>query len=334
MEARLTLLEMPAVSVVIPARDSAEWIDETIASVAVQSYPRALIEAVVVDDGSTDGTLGRASESLTRNGIVHRTFRTPGWGPSAARNAGWRLSRFPWIQFLDSDDLLAPEKIALQVEAARKSADDVAVIYSPWQRLGLTADGWHPTGRVVRPVIAGDPILDLLSAENFLAVGSFLVRRSWLERVGGFDECRRVIEDVQLLLRISVAGGGFVGIATKDPLMFYRQRGEQSLSGSDIEAFADGCVANAQLAEGYWRSSDRLSSQQAKFLASVHYGAAGAYARTNYSKWASSLNTCLRLDPGLAVLSSRMRLMVRMLGFRRAETIARAYRRLRYRTVS
>ena len=126
----------PLVSVVIPLHNSEEWIAETIRSVQAQTIDPSLLELIVVDNGSSDrgpeivqdllqaGPLRYECHSLGRN-----------QGPSAARNAGWRRSRAPWIQFLDSDDLLAPEKIAHQWNAAASAPPEIAVVYSEWRVL-------------------------------------------------------------------------------------------------------------------------------------------------------------------------------------------------------
>lgn len=102
----------PLVSVIIPAHNASRWIAETLASVAKQSWRR--IETIVVDDGSDDDTAGvvtNVAESSVQ--LVRQVNR----GASAARNRGLAESRGELIQFLDADDLLSPDKIALQVRA-------------------------------------------------------------------------------------------------------------------------------------------------------------------------------------------------------------------------
>jgi len=110
---------LPLVSVVVPAFDAAAWIDATLASVVAQTYPRNALEVIVVDDGSTDATGDVAARRLHAGGGQHQVIRReiPG-GPGAARNDGWRRATGEWVQFLDADDLIAPEKIAVQIRDA------------------------------------------------------------------------------------------------------------------------------------------------------------------------------------------------------------------------
>src|SRR6186997_921515 len=195
-EARPEMPTAGAVSVVIPAQNAAAWIAETISSVVAQSAREQIESICVVDDGSSDDTASIAAAALARTGIAHTVVRANGVGPSAARNLGWRHSRAPWLQFLDADDLLMPTKIERQLAAAIGLAEDVAVVYSPWSDLHSEGGVWTPAEWLRDPRIGADTLADQLENENFIATGSQLFRRAWLERVGGFDERLRLIEDV------------------------------------------------------------------------------------------------------------------------------------------
>src|ERR1700676_4106573 len=105
---------MELVSVVIPTFNSQQFITQAIDSVLAQQYPS--IEIIAVDDGSTDNTVVVAREKLQR---VMQRSQVPqlgvNQGPSAARNAGFRVANGAWVQFLDSDDVLMPHKIERQM---------------------------------------------------------------------------------------------------------------------------------------------------------------------------------------------------------------------------
>ena len=104
-------------SIIIPTFNRASLLDEALASAQGQTYRP--IEILVVDDGSTDDTpavLGRWQEKLRGDpAISFRTFRQANSGPSAALNLGLIESTGEFIQFLDSDDILFPEKLRLQI---------------------------------------------------------------------------------------------------------------------------------------------------------------------------------------------------------------------------
>src|SRR5882672_9156849 len=122
------------VSVVIPMYNAGAWLRETLESIFRQTYPREDIEIIMVDDESTDDSaeIGRSflrDRSMKGQVISHKR----NGGCAAPRNAGWSLTTGEWIQFVDADDLLEPQKFELQMACASRVADDVAVIYSPWR---------------------------------------------------------------------------------------------------------------------------------------------------------------------------------------------------------
>src|SRR4051812_44698764 len=99
---------MYLVSVIVPTYNSEKWICDTLDSLIAQTYPH--LELIVVDDGSKDNTLALVRDKLGkefRNSwqiIEHGSNH----GPSAARNTGLRAASGSWVQFLDSDDFIAP----------------------------------------------------------------------------------------------------------------------------------------------------------------------------------------------------------------------------------
>ena len=105
------------VSTIIPVRNRADLLREAVASVLAQTYRP--LELIIVDDGSTDDTPDVAF-SLAAGRIEEiRVFRQPNAGPGRAREAGRRMARGEFIQYLDSDDLLLPEKFSLQTAGLR-----------------------------------------------------------------------------------------------------------------------------------------------------------------------------------------------------------------------
>jgi glycosyltransferase involved in cell wall biosynthesis len=117
----------PLVSILIPAYNSQEWIAETIESALSQTWPRK--EVIIVDDGSRDETVAVARNFEDRN---VRVFTQPNQGASAARNAAYAHCRGDYIQWLDADDLLAPDKIELQMRAAEAVGSKGTLFSSEW----------------------------------------------------------------------------------------------------------------------------------------------------------------------------------------------------------
>src|SRR6476660_3331354 len=113
---------MTLVSILIPCFNAERWVSQAIASALVQTWPNK--EVIVVDDGSTDGSL----KVIKSFGDRIKWESGPNRGGNAARNRLLELSHGEWIQYLDADDHLLPAKIADQL--ADPKVNDADVIYS------------------------------------------------------------------------------------------------------------------------------------------------------------------------------------------------------------
>ena len=144
------------VSIIIPCYNSEQYVAEAIQSALDQTYTNC--EIIVIDDGSTDGSL----EVIKGFGHRIRWETGPNQGGCAARNRGLELSKGEWIQFLDSDDLLPPEKIHAQMTSlSGKDAWTMAV------------SDWYPMHSNVEksqfPVVEQVSLLKATSGLEFLA---------------------------------------------------------------------------------------------------------------------------------------------------------------------
>ncbi len=117
----------PLVSILIPAYNAEPWIGDTIRSALAQTWPRK--EIIVVDDGSRDRTPSIARQFASKNVCV---VTQENQGAAAARNCALALSQGEFIQWLDADDLLAPGKIAKQVEASDRYGSERMLFSSAW----------------------------------------------------------------------------------------------------------------------------------------------------------------------------------------------------------
>ena len=114
------------VSTIIPVFNRAELLREAVLSVLGQEYRP--IEIIIIDDGSTDCTADVADELENENPGIIRVLHIRNSGPGSAREAGRRLANGEFIQYLDSDDVLLPEKFVLQV-AGLKGNLEFAISY-------------------------------------------------------------------------------------------------------------------------------------------------------------------------------------------------------------
>ena len=104
----------PLVSILIPAFNAQESIADTLRSAIAQTWERK--EIIVIDDGSTDQTL-RIARQFESQGV--RVYSKRNEGAASSRNLAFLLSKGDYIQWLDADDLLAPDKIAFQMNSLR-----------------------------------------------------------------------------------------------------------------------------------------------------------------------------------------------------------------------
>ena len=214
----------PLVSICIPAFNAARWLPSTLESVLAQTYPN--LEIIVIDDGSTDDTPSIA-QGFAARGV--RAVSQRNAGAAAARNHALRLAHGDYIKFLDADDLISPEMIERQVTVLADRPDYIAqsewarFVIDPGEALFVPYPGWHDSD---------DPLTWLCETwedtQPMYQCGMFLIPRSVLERVGGWDERLSLIDDFEFFTRIILESKGIVH--TPEARLYYRSRLPGSLS--------------------------------------------------------------------------------------------------------
>ncbi len=287
---------VPAISVVIPAFNSARWIEETLVSVAVQTFGPDKLEVVVVDDGSTDGTAGITERWLSKTKLRWRVIRQRNQGPSTARNVGWRAAKARWIQFLDADDLLDPEKLEIQWKVSQNSDQDAAVIYSSWQKFGRLDTNWE-TDEPVIARLGKDAVTDYFCGDGLgIATASPLHNRKWLEKIGGWDERLMNGEDHDLILRVAFAGGHFLFAPSSRPLSFYRRHGI-SLSTISGRRNAEVWLKIARYVEEESRSRGELNPKRLARVIELYGSGARGLADYDWSAAQGWIDRLLDIAP-------------------------------------
>jgi glycosyltransferase involved in cell wall biosynthesis len=311
------------VSVVVPAYNAEEWVSETVESVLKQTYEH--LEIVLVDDGSTDHTVEVAKRSLKSGHIPYRILRQPNAGAAGARNLGWRAARGSWVQFLDADDILDSQKIALQVARTEKEKA-VDVVYTDWQKLVWLGGKWK--GDDFRsPVLRSDALADILSDRNFLQLGSLLFKSSVLNTVGGFDQSHEPIEDVGLCVKIAIAGGKFVKAPSIRPMSSYRDL-PRSFSKINHRRFIESSIKNAKLAEPYVEQNPNGSSRIVDAIVDVYYSGARFFAGHDWKRFEELVRDIEALRPDFVPNApTQLYVLSRIAGYRRAERLAVLWRK-------
>lgn len=202
------------VSIIIPTYNCRQWLREAIDSALSQTYTHC--EVIVVDDGSTDGTGGWVQAHY---GERVRYHCQPHGGVGRARNAGLRLARGAYIQWLDADDRIAPEKIALHVAHLERHPKHGAVYCHTLQFDGAwPARIWDFAGR--DRYVSGKILPQMLDGGFILTVAT-LVRRECALAAAPFDESLPSNEDWDYWLRMARAGVWFQYLAG-EPMAYYR----------------------------------------------------------------------------------------------------------------
>ena len=192
----------PLVSILIPCYNAERWIAHAIESALAQTWSKK--EVIVVDDGSTDRSL-----DIIKGFDSHIRWETgPNCGSNPTRNRLLALAQGNWLQYLDADDYLLPEKVAWQVEFTRGGSPEIDVIYSPVARL------WIENGTVKcteAPIPEPRDPWILLALWHLPQTGGALWRKKALESVGGWsvDQPTSACDEHELYYRLLAANAHF-----------------------------------------------------------------------------------------------------------------------------
>ena len=204
--------DVGAVSVIVPAfNPRSDWLRRALDSALGQTCPPG--EVIVIDDGSTLDLSWITAEYGQRIKLIHQA----NGGPAVARNQGIHSARYPFVAFLDADDVWCPDKLALQL-ALFALHPDAGLIYSDAQLISELGEVLQ--GQRKRQCASG-LILDELFQVNCIPNSSVIISRECLNTIGGFSEDRGLIgvEDYELWLRVAAR---FPIYAAPEKLIQYR----------------------------------------------------------------------------------------------------------------
>src|ERR1700676_2498236 len=212
------------VSILIPAYNAQEWIGDTIQSALSQTWSNK--EIIIVDDGSTDQTLSVARQYASKSvSVITQTNQ----GAAAARNNAFSVSRGDYIQWLDADDLLAPDKIARQMELVDQCDSKRTLLSSAWGRFLY---------RYYRAKFTPTPLWCNLAPTEWLLrkidqnihmqTGTWLVSRELTEAAGPWNTQLLGDDDGEYFCRILLCSDGVRFVP--EAKVYYRASGASSLS--------------------------------------------------------------------------------------------------------
>jgi GT2 family glycosyltransferase len=237
------------VSILIPAFNAEEWIGDTLRSALAQTWPHK--EIIVVDDGSTDQTVARARQ-YEAGGV--RVVTQKNQGAAASRNNAFALCHGDYIQWLDADDLLSPDKIASQMEAVERGGTSRTLLSSGfgkfmyrWYRAPfIPTELWHD-------LTPAEWLIRKMGQNLYMQTATWLVSRELTEAAGPWNTSMLSDDDGEYFCRVLLKSDGtrFVPQAK----VYYRALGSDSLSQVEqSNRKLDALWHSMQLHIGYLRS--------------------------------------------------------------------------------
>jgi glycosyltransferase involved in cell wall biosynthesis len=301
------------VTIGIPVYNCESWIRESIASALAQTWLRK--EVVVVDDGSED----RTPTVCEKFGQQIRYVRQDRRGGNAARNRILSMASGDWIQYLDADDYLLPNKIQTLLETLPNEVIDL--VLSP-----TITETWRNGSPIARTAQEFNPPLDWYRAWlgwRFPQTGGCLWRKQFLQTIGGWNEELTCNQDYELYLRALQAEARIHYVAI--PGAVYRLWSDGTVSRKDkttvilgrtdlIKQFLEWLEMNGRANPDHRREAAITCFESARTLATQDLAVATRYYLDR--KREGLIEIAGSAAPG------RYRFIVSLLGFRAAEQIA------------
>jgi glycosyltransferase involved in cell wall biosynthesis len=220
----LYLAMNPLVSILIPAHNAERWIADTIRSAIAQTWPCK--EIIVVDDGSTDQTAEVARRFVSKQVAV---VSKENQGAAAARNHAMQFCQGDYIQWLDADDILAPDKIECQLTALQEIDGKRTLLSSAWATFSYrTSHARSVPTTLWQDLAPVEWFVKKMSGNLYMQTATWLTSRELTQAAGPWDTRLFSDDDVEYFCRVLLASEGtrFVPEAK----VFYRNTPHSRLS--------------------------------------------------------------------------------------------------------
>jgi len=220
-------MSYPLVSILIPAYNASLWIKDTLDSALHQTYPH--YEIIVINDGSTDDTLEQVEIVAAQNPGRIRVVSQSNSGSCTARNHAARLAKGDFLQHLDADDLLAPDKIATQLKAI-EGLSPLTLSMGTWGK--FTQDPkktvWAEREDVYRATTGVEFLQLAFETHTMIQPACWLIPRQLAELSGPWEEGFSLSEDTPYFARTTLLAERLVHIPSAR--VHYRTNVSTSLS--------------------------------------------------------------------------------------------------------
>lgn len=305
---------MKLVSIIIPCFNAERWIAEAIDSALKQTYPQ--VEVIVIDDGSTDGSL----DIIKRYENKIRWESKENQGGNYARNRGFSLSTGSYIQYLDADDYLLPQKIEKQTACLLESGADA--IYGDWRHQQHLDDGTSVLEGIKTSGYKED-VLEALLSGWWVSPACLLFTRTAVEKAGGWDEQLQAGQDRDFFTAVAMSGAVVVYQPECDSI--YRRYGNVTVSTQSKGRYLSNHQRILEKNEQQLSNNGKLTEKYQKALAQSYFILARACLETDWNQYRSLLDKALALYPKFKANSAeRSRLYTffqSFIGFRNLERL-------------
>jgi glycosyltransferase involved in cell wall biosynthesis len=309
----------PLVSILIPCYNAERWIAQAIESSLAQTWPDK--EVIVVDDGSTD-----CSTYIIRQfGDRIRWETGPNRGGNAARNRLLELAHGEWLQYLDADDYLLADKIALQM-GFLAIHPELDVVFGP-----VTYEHSADFGarRELLSIPEPHDLWVLLASWSLPQTGAPLWRKQAILDVGGWKVSQPCCQEHELYLRLLIGKKRFAFYPTNGAV--YRQWSNSTVCKQDISEVHRRRLEIEQRLENHLRDQKQLTPERLRAINQARFEIARIAWQYSPKFAAGVMDQVRSLDPkflpkGIAA-PWRYRLVYQCLGFRAAESLAAATRK-------
>ncbi|MDB9376117.1 glycosyltransferase [Nodularia sphaerocarpa] len=300
------------VSVIIACFNADKWLREAIDSCLQQTYSN--IEIIVIDDGSTDNTLEIIKSY--ENKIIWQHL--PHQGGNHARNRGFDLSRGEYIQYLDADDYILPEKIERQVKFLEERKADV--VYGDWRYQHHLSNGSILLDNIQISQSQTDVLASLL-ANWWVALAALLYKRTAVENSGGWDETLKAAQDRDFF--ISVVMNKATVVYQPGCYSIYRKYGSVTVSSSSKTRWVKSHYIVLDKTAKKLLEINKLSLEYRHALAKSYLQLARESLFIDYSQYVYFLNEALAIFPEFKGNSKRpiYNFLESIVGFRQTERI-------------
>ena len=259
---------VPLVSVIIPAYNNEKFIAASIQSALDQTWPNK--EIIVVDDGSADNSY-EIAHGFGADAV--KVYKQANQGPCAARNNGFGFSTGDFIQYLDADDLLSPDKIEKQMGLLSLHPDGY-VASCAWGRFeNKPAEAAFIPQPVWKDMLPADWLISAWSGGGMMQTACWLTPRTLVEAAGPWNESfkQNPNDDGEFFCRVLLKSKGIR--FCEGAKVYYRthtgQRVSTTTNRQAVQSLLNTCISYEQhikLHEVSPRVSDALTHNYASFL--------------------------------------------------------------------